>query len=165
MYQNAQADTLSGRVVRVVNEDTLVVLDASKTQQKIRLQGIDAPERKQAFGTKSKEHLSDLVTGQVVVVEYNDLDRYQRIRGKVLLDGEDVNLEQVSSGMAWHYKKYEREQATADRIRYYDAEREARRQKLGLWHDPNPVPLWDYRQAEREQRKSIKPFVGKSTVW
>ena len=94
----------------MIDGDTLVVLDAAKTQQKIRLQGIDAPERGQAFGTKSKEHLSDLVAGQVVVVEYHDLDRYQRILGKVLLDGEDINLEQVSSGMAWHYKKYQREQ-------------------------------------------------------
>jgi endonuclease YncB( thermonuclease family) len=161
----AYADTLSGRVVRVIDGDTLVVLDAAKAQQKIRLQGIDAPERGQAFGTKSKEHLSDLVAGQVVVVEYSDLDRYQRILGKVLLDGEDINLEQVSSGMAWHYKKYEREQTPTDRIRYSDAEREARRQKLGLWRDPNPVPPWDYRQAEREQRKSMEPFVGKSTVW
>ena len=77
----AQAETLSGRVVRVIDGDTLVVLDASKTQQKIRLQGIDAPERGQAYGTKSKEHLSDLVAGQVVVVvDYRDLDRYQRIR-------------------------------------------------------------------------------------
>ena len=99
------------------------------------------------------------------MVEYNDLDRYHRILGKVLLDGEDINLEQVSSGMAWHYKKYQREQTTADRVRYSDAEREARRQKLGLWHDPQPVPPWDYRQAEREQRKSMEPFVGKSTVW
>ena len=80
-YSTAQADTLSGRVVRVIDGDTLVVLDASKTQQKIRLQGIDATERKQAFGTTSKEHLSDLVAGQVVVVvDYHDLDRYQRIR-------------------------------------------------------------------------------------
>ena len=107
--------------------------------------GIDAPERRQAFGTKSKEFLSELVGGQVVTVEYYDLDRYQRILGKVLLDGEDINLEQVSSGMAWHYKKYQREQTTADRIRYSDAEREARKQKLGLWHDPYPIAPWDYR--------------------
>ena len=71
-----KADTLSGRVVRVIDGDTLIVLDAAKTQQKIRLQGIDAPERGQPFGTKSKEHLSDLVAGKVVLVEYHDLDRY-----------------------------------------------------------------------------------------
>ena len=122
----------------------------------IRLQGIDAPERRQAFGTKSKEYLSNLVAGQVVTVEYHDLDRYQRILGKVLLDGEDINLEQVSSGMAWHYKKYLREQSSADRIRYSDAELEARRQKLGLQRDLNPVPPWNYRQAERDQRKGME---------
>ena len=157
--------------VKVPNTFSLTASDQSQdklcnhTQSISRLQGIDAPERRQAFGTKSKEHISELVAGQVVTVEYHDLDRYQRILGKVLLDGEDINLEQVSSGMAWHYKKYQREQTTADRIRYSDAEREARKQNLGLWHDPHPVPPRDYRQAEREQRKSIKPFVGKSTVW
>ena len=119
------------------------------TQSTRRLQGIDAPEREQASGTRSNEHLSDLVAGQIVTVEYHDLDRYQRILGKVLIDGEDINLEQVSSGIAWHYKKYDRELTTADRIRCSDAEREAQRQKLGLWHDPDPIPPWDYKQAER----------------
>ena len=56
------------------------------------------------------------------------------------------------------------EQSTADRVKYSDAELEARRQKIGLWRDPNPIPPWDYRQAERERRKSLEPFVGKSTV-
>jgi len=160
----AQAETLTGRVVRVTDGDTIVVLDASKAQHKIRLQGIDAPERRQAFGTKSKEHLSELVAGKTVVVDYNDYDRYQRVLGKVLLSGEDVNLEQVEAGMAWHYKKYQGEQSVSDRVKYTDAEREARRRKLGLWRDPDPVPPWEYRQASRERMKDLEPFVGKSTV-
>ena len=94
----AQAETLTGRVVRVTDGDTIVVLDSSKVQHKIRLTGIDAPERGQAFGTKSKEHLSDLVAGKSVVVDYSKYDRYQRILGKVLVNGEDVNLEQVETG-------------------------------------------------------------------
>jgi endonuclease YncB( thermonuclease family) len=163
-FFSAHAETLTGRVVRVTDGDTIVVVDSDKVQHKIRLQGIDAPERGQAFGTKSKEHLSDLVAGKNVVVDYSKYDRYQRILGKVLVNGEDVNLEQVEVGMAWHYKKYQREQSTSDRVAYSDAEREARRQKLGLWHDPNPAPPWDYRRAEREHRKSLEPFVGKSTV-
>ena len=97
----AYAATLTGRVVRVIDGDTIVVLDADKVQHKIRLQGIDAPERSQAFGTKSKENLSDLVAGKSVVVDYSKYDRYQRILGKVLMNGEDVNLEQVEAGMAW----------------------------------------------------------------
>ena len=134
--------------MRVTDGDTLVVLDATKIQHKICLQGIDAPERGQAFGTKSKEHLSELVAGKTVVVDYNDYDRYQRVLGKVLLSGEDVNLEQVEAGMAWHYKKYQSEQSSTDRVKYADAEREARRLKLGLWRDPNPTPPWEYRQAK-----------------
>ena len=66
--------------------------------------------------------------------------------------------------MAWHCKKYEREQSSADRIKYSDAELEARRHKLGLWQDPNPVPPWAYRQAKREHLQDLEPFVGKSTV-
>ena len=85
----AFADTLTGRVVRVTDGDTVVILDNSNTQHKIRLQGIDAPERGQSFGTKSKEHLSDSVAGKIVVVEYDKYDRYGRVLGKVLLDGED----------------------------------------------------------------------------
>jgi endonuclease YncB( thermonuclease family) len=133
-----QAETLSGRVVRVTDGDTIVVLDFSNVQHKIRLTGIDAPERRQAYGTKSKEHLSDLVAGKTVVVDYSKYDRYQRILGKVLVNGEDVNLEQVEAGMAWHYKKYQGEQSSSNRVKYSDAELEARRHKLGLWNDPSP---------------------------
>jgi endonuclease YncB( thermonuclease family) len=82
----------------------------------------------------------------------------------VLLDGEDVNLEQVEAGMAWHYKKYQGEQSVSDRVKYADAERDARRRKLGLWRDPDPMPPWEYRQANRERMKGLEPFVGKSTV-
>ena len=77
---------------------------------------------------------------------------------------EDANLDQVEAGMAWHYKKYQREQSPSDRIEYSDVELEVRRHKVGLWRDPNPIPPWDYRWAERDQRKSMEPFVGKSTV-
>ena len=104
----ALADTLSGRVVRVTDGDTIVVLGPDNTQHKIRLTGIDAPERKQAFGTKSKEHLSDLIAGKSVIVDFDKRDRYRRILGKVLLDGEDMNLEQLRAGLSWHYKKYQK---------------------------------------------------------
>ena len=118
------AETLTGRVVRVTDGDTIVVLDADKVQHKIRLQGIDAPERHQAFGTKSKEHLSDLVAGKTVEVDYSKYDRYGRVLGIVMVNGEDVNLEQIEAGMAWHYKKYQGEQSASDRIEYSDAELE-----------------------------------------
>jgi endonuclease YncB( thermonuclease family) len=99
----SHADTLTGRVVRVTDDDTIVVLDSANTQHKIRLTGIDAPERGQAYGTKSKEYLSDSVADKLVIVEYSKRDRYQRILGKVLLEDEDMNLDQIKAGLAWHY--------------------------------------------------------------
>jgi endonuclease YncB( thermonuclease family) len=144
------ADTLTGRVVRVTDGDTIVVLDSANTQHKIRLTGIDAPERKQAFGTKSKEHLSDSVAGKFVVVDYNKRDYYKRILGKVLLNNEDMNLEQIRAGLAWHYKKYQNEQTPTDRELYSKAEIEAREARRGLWYDPEPVPPWEYRKLKRK---------------
>jgi endonuclease YncB( thermonuclease family) len=94
------AESLTDRVVRVTDGDTIVVLDTNNAQHKIRLQGIDAPERGQAYGTKSKEYLSDSVVGKFVVVEYDKLDRYERVLGKVLLGNQDVNLEQIRAGSA-----------------------------------------------------------------
>jgi endonuclease YncB( thermonuclease family) len=82
----------------------------------------------------------------------------------VIVKGEDANLEQVEAGMAWHYKKYQGEQSPSDRVKYSDAEREARRLKVGLWHNPNPVPPWEYRQSKRKQMNDLESFVGKSTV-
>jgi endonuclease YncB( thermonuclease family) len=136
-----------------------VVLDTGNAQHKIRLMGIDAPERGQAYGTKSKEHLSDSVAGNFVVVEDEKYDRYERILGKVLLSGEDMNLEQVRAGLAWHYKKYQGEQTVSDRVEYSDADMNARRNKRGLRGDPIPIPPWDYRKAKREQKKAMEAFT------
>ena len=144
-----QAGTLSGTVVRITDGDTLVVLDANKAQYKIRLMGIDAPESNQAYGKESKDNLSYLVAGKFVVVEYDKLDRYKKIIGKILLSGNDVNLEQVASGMAWHYKNYQGEQSQADQMEYSEAEIDARNTKRGLWNDPDPIPPWDFRKLKR----------------
>ncbi len=137
------ADVLTGRVVRVTDGDTVVVLGSGNVQHKIRLIGIDAPERGQAYGKASGRHLSERVAGKHVVVEYEKRDWYKRIVGKVLLSGEDVNLGQIEAGLAWHYKKYERVQSAEDRKRYSRAEIEARR---GLWREQNPVPPWEWRR-------------------
>ena len=143
-----QADTLRGRVVGVADGDTVTVLDAQKVQHKVRLSGIDAPERSQAFGQRSKEHLSDLVFGQTVQVDFNKTDRYGRLIGKIVVNGQDANLQQLHAGMAWHYKEYEREQPPEERSRYAQAEVDARSQRVGLWKDPKPVPPWEFRRAQ-----------------
>ncbi len=148
---NAAAQPLSGRVVGVSDGDTLTVLDASKRTHKIRLLGIDSPEKKQPFGERAKQSLSDLVYNKQVTVEGSKQDRYGRDLGKIVLDGQDINLEQIRRGMAWHYKQYARDQSPADRAAYAEAEATARSQRIGLWQDAQPVPPWSFRRAGREQ--------------
>ena len=145
----ANAETITGRVVGIADGDTVTVLDAQKVQHKIRLSGIDAPEKRQPFGNRSKESLSDLAFDKSVAVETDKRDRYGRKVGKILVNGRDVNLIQVERGMAWHYKAYEREQSISDRKLYAAAEIDAKAARRGLWRDAEPVPPWDYRKAKR----------------
>jgi endonuclease YncB( thermonuclease family) len=149
---SASAATLAGRVVGVYDGDTITLLDASQHQYKIRLAGIDAPESKQAFATRSKENLSEWVYGREVVVAWEKHDRYGRTLGVVLVDGHDVNLEQVRAGVAWWYRQYAKEQLPNDRRLYELAENEARAAKRGLWADTDPTPPWNFRRQRRNVR-------------
>lgn len=144
----SNAATLVGHVVGVTDGDTITVLDASHSQYKIRLAGIDAPEKKQAFGLASKKSLSDLVYDKVVTVDWNKQDRYGRIVGKVVLNRVDVNLEQVKRGMAWFYKKYQNEMVIDDRLSYLHANETAEKARVGLWADRGAVAPWDYRKSK-----------------
>ena len=121
-------------------------MPASLTQHKIRLHGIDAPEKKQAFGNASRKFLSGLVANREVRVTCSKRDRYGRIVGIVFLDGRDVNLEMLKAGLAWHYKKYDSTPA------YAQAEAEARAAKRGLWQDKSPIEPESFRKAKREKR-------------
>lgn len=142
----AQAALLEGRVVGVADGDTITILDNSNTQYKIRLAGIDAPEKKQPFGNVSKKSLSDLVYGKQVTIDWNKQDRYGRTVGKVLVDGVDANLEQVKHGQAWFYKKYQNEQPLQDRLDNLHAQETAATSKIGLWVDNEPIAPWDFRR-------------------
>ena len=97
---NRAEEGLIGRVVKVSDGDTITVLDSSKTQHKIRLQGIDAPEKSQAFRNASRKFLAGLVANREVRVAWSKRDRYQRILGTVFVDGKDANLEMLKAGMA-----------------------------------------------------------------
>ena len=111
----------------------------------------DAVENYQAQLTvaQAKQYLSDLVFGKTVILEGDKVDRYGRTVAKVLLNGRDVNLAQIAAGMAWHYKKYEREQSSNDRMLYGAEELDARAARRGLWEDPQPVAPWDWRAEKR----------------
>lgn len=143
----AHAETLTGYVVAISDGDTVTVLDASHQQHKIRLAGIDAPEKAQAFGERSKQNLAGVVFNKNVTVEWTKLDRYGRTVGKILVNGKDANLEQVRAGMAWWYEKYRKEQSQADQEIYQVAEQQARIQRIGLWRDANPTAPWDWRHG------------------
>lgn len=142
------AELLPGRVVGVSDGDTITLLDSNHSQHKIRLTGIDAPEKKQAFGQASKKSLSDIVFNQNIVVLWEKRDRYKRILGKVLLNGQDVCLEQVKRGMAWHYKKYQRDQNPEDKAAYALAENKARDLRLGLWAHEAPIEPAQFRHMK-----------------
>lgn len=147
----ACAETISGKVIGVMDGDTIEVLDATKTPRRIRLEGIDAPEKAQPFGARSKQHLSDQVFGKHVEVLSNKTDKYGRTVGKVMVGGKDANLGQVRSGFAWHYKEYQKEQSASDRVAYANAETSARDMKSGLWNDLKPMPPWEWRHGGKNQ--------------
>lgn len=133
---------LVGNVVGVHDGDTLTLLTADKVQIKVRLEGIDAPESKQPFGTRSKEALSALVFGKTATIRQMGQDRYRRTLGRVFVEGRDVNLAMVQSGLAWRYVKYSGDPALIA------AEQEARVARRGLWADPQPVPPWEWRKRK-----------------
>lgn len=155
----AWADELQGRVVKVADGDTITVLDGQRQQHVIRLAGIDAPEKSQPYGQKSKAHLSQAVFGQTVTVTFDKRDRYGRIVGQVRVLGEDANLRQLQAGWAWHYKQYQNEQTPDQRSVYDAAERAAREKRLGLWQGQGPAspePPWDYRARLKSERQSAQ---------
>lgn len=140
----ATDNVLTGKVISVADGDTITILSADNTQYKIRLHQIDAPEKGQGFGSASKKSLSNMVYKKEVTIEKVDTDKYGRIVGKVLLDGEDINLKQVQNGMAWVYKEYARDQS------YFDAETTAKNGRSGLWDNPNAVAPWEFRRGVKE---------------
>lgn len=133
---------LIGKVVKVSDGDTVTVLTSDKTQHKIRLNDIDAPEKKQAFGNKSKDNLAKYIAGKTVTVQYQKKDKYKRILGTIYYNNTDINLQQVKDGYAWVYKKYSNNQ------NYYKAEKLARDKKVGLWADKSPVAPWEFRNSK-----------------
>jgi endonuclease YncB( thermonuclease family) len=140
------ASTLEGLVVGVTDGDTVTIL-VDRREVKVRVAGIDAPEKKQPFGQRSKQAMSECAYGKPSQVDWDKTDRYGRTIGKVTVDGVDCGLRQIELGLAWHYKAYAKEQTLKDREAYGRAEEGAKADRLGLWTDPNPLPPWDYRHS------------------
>lgn len=149
----AWSETFTGRVVRVLDGDTVAVLTSQKEQIRVRLAEIDAPEKNQPFGMKAKKMLSDLIFARDVSVVKIDTDRYGRTVGRIYQGQTDVNLEMVKAGGAWAYTKYLTDSA------FLPAEDAARASKLGLWALPEDqrIPPWQWRKQERTAHRGPSP--------
>lgn len=142
----ARSELLTGKVVNVADGDTITILDTNKTQHKIRLYGIDSPEKAQDFGNAAKKYTSSLTAGKTAEVISYDTDRYGRTVGVVMVNGVNVNQSLINAGYAWQYRAYCKESFCDG---WLGLEQEARNSKLGLWVDPNPVAPWEWRKDKR----------------
>jgi micrococcal nuclease len=136
--------TINGKIVGVTDGDTVKLLTADFTEIKVRLEGIDCPEKNQAFGQKAKQYASDLCFDKQVTLQKTGEDKYGRTLGYIILpDGRNLNKEMLKGGYAWHYKKYNQSKEFAD------LEEQARIAKKGLWSDPHAMAPWEFRKMKK----------------
>lgn len=128
------------KIVGITDGDTLTALCAGDRQVKVRLAEIDAPEKKQPFGMRSKQALSDLCFGKQADVAPQTKDRYGRTVARIMCDGQDASEQLVRSGMAWVFDRYVTDRGL------YRLQDEARAARRGLWGDSGPVPPWEWRK-------------------
>ena len=143
-FAPASADTITGNVIGITDGDTLTVVDARKKRYRIRLAEIDAPERKQAFGTQSRRSLSALCFRKEAQVEWQNKEANNRYVGRISCAGVDAGAEQVRRGMAWVSPRF-----TKPGSPLYELESYARLRRVGLWSAQQaPVPPWEWRAAQ-----------------
>ena len=141
LFSNCACADFSGKVINVADGDTITVL-RNTDQIRVRLTEIDAPEKRQSFGSKSRHSLHDICLGKIAFLREFGVDRYGRTLGRVSCAGVDANAEQVRRGMAWVYDRY-----VTDRS-LYRLQEEARSAKRGLWSDVDPMPPWEFRKKK-----------------
>ncbi|MEO8040227.1 MAG: thermonuclease family protein [Betaproteobacteria bacterium] len=147
--------SVQARVISVTDGDTLTAVTAKKKRIKIRLAGIDAPEKRQPFGKAAKAALSHRVIGRDVTLDIRKVVRNGPLVAKVQFDGRDVNLELLQLGLAWWYQTYADEQTVEDQADYAAAEQSARESSVGLWMDFAPDPPWEWRKENTERAKGL----------
>lgn len=138
--KNPNPSHLSGKIISIKDGDSLELLDANNDIHQIRLAHVDCPENKQAFGKRAKIFTANFCFGKEVTVITTDTDRYGRIVGIVEVEGKELNLAIIQAGMGWHFKKYSKSESHAK------AELKARKKKVGIWTQGQPIPPWEYRK-------------------
>lgn len=146
---SGQAD-IRGLVVRILDGDTIEILQDNGERTRVRLNGIDAPEKGQPFGQRSRQALTTLTAGKRVYVEGNKLDRYSRLLGTVWYDTKDINAVQIKNGMAWAYRYRGKAMLPA----YAGLEETARKNRSGLWAEPAPVEPWRWRKMHSKDKEN-----------
>lgn len=134
---------LDGKVVGVIDGDTIDLLDANNRTHRIRFAETDSPERRQAFGQRAKHHLSQICFGKTARFTPNNQSSYDRLVGYVSCNGVDANLKMAQDGFAWVDSRYAKTPSLIQAVE------NAKRQKIGLWSDPNPIPPWMWRRAHK----------------
>jgi micrococcal nuclease len=154
----SQAERFTGKIVSVTDGDTIIVLHDGN-EEVIRLNGIDCPEKGQAYGKKAKKFTSDKALNEIISVESTEVDRDGRTLGDVYLaDGTSLNRELVHEGLAWWFFK------TSEDETLKTLEMAAREEKRGLWRDPIPMPPWVFRKIQHKQVPEISDFQYPGTI-
>jgi endonuclease YncB( thermonuclease family) len=131
---------IMGKVVKIVDGDTFDLLTTDSSKIRIRLNGIDCPERKQDYYQVCKDALSQYVFGRNVILVTRGRDRWRRVIADVYINNESINYKMVKNGFAWHFKKYSKDKRLAE------AEAEARKKEIGLWKMKDPIAPWNQRK-------------------
>lgn len=146
----AKETTIEGKVTKIIDGDSIIVVGNDKKEYEVQIEGTDAPETKQPFGKESTEALSKMLKDKKVKVTWEKADNFDRLLAQVFVDDKHANLEMIKSGMAWHFKRYNKSEVLAK------AETEAKEAKRGLWADEKPTAPWDYRKENRTPDAPVK---------
>lgn len=139
--------SIQGQIVRVSDGDTVVLLDEDKIQHRVRLDGIDCPESKQAYGTKATQFVREKLGDGEVIVYYNKKDRYGRLLGVLVTSkGDNINELLLANGLAWHYKHYNKNPI------YTQLEQDAKDKRLNIWSEDNPIEPYEFRKMQRKKK-------------
>ncbi len=142
-FNNSNAQIIfTGKVVKIIDGDTFDLLLQNNTTMRVRMNGIDCPEKKQPFFKNAKQALANYIFGKIVKLNSKSKDKYKRTLADVFCKNENINLKMIANGFAWHFKKYSSD------IILSKAEINARVKKIGLWSLPNPIAPWDFRNIK-----------------
>ena len=143
-------DSVEGKVTRIIDGDSILITDSKSVEYEVQLEGIDAPEIKQEFGKEATDSLSKLIKDKTVRITWKSKDNFERLLAQVYDGEKHINIEMLKSGLAWHFKRYNKDEELAK------AETSARESKKGLWAKESPVAPWDYRKENKAPDKPLK---------